>query len=62
MDTGVVSGIRTHEANATDLKSVPFDHSGITTMVHEVGFEPTKLMQQILSLSPLTAREFVQIY
>ena len=23
------SGIRTHEANATDLKSVPFDHSGI---------------------------------
>jgi len=29
MDTGVVSGIRTHEANATDLKSVPFDHSGI---------------------------------
>ena len=23
------SGIRTHEANATDLKSVPFDRSGI---------------------------------
>ena len=24
-----MSGIRTHEANATDLKSVPFDRSGI---------------------------------
>lgn len=27
--------------------------------MHEVGFEPTKLMQQILSLSPLTTRESV---
>jgi hypothetical protein len=27
--------------------------------VHDVGFEPTKLTQQILSLSPLTARETV---
>ena len=26
------SGIRTHEANATDLKSVPFDLSGIRAM------------------------------
>ena len=28
-------------------------------VMHEVGFEPTKLMQQILSLSPLTTRESV---
>ena len=27
------SGIRTHEANATDLKSVPFDRSGIRANV-----------------------------
>jgi hypothetical protein len=27
--------------------------------LHDVGFEPTKLTQQILSLSPLTARETV---
>ena len=31
-DTFTRSGIRTHEANATDLKSVPFDHSGIRVM------------------------------
>ena len=29
--------------------------------MHDVGFEPTKLTQQILSLSPLTARETVRI-
>ncbi len=34
MDTGARSGIRTHEANATDLKSVPFDRSGIRAILH----------------------------
>jgi hypothetical protein len=33
MDTGARSGIRTHEANATDLKSVPFDRSGIRAIL-----------------------------
>ena len=34
------SGIRTHEANAQDLKACPFDRSGILPLPH-VGFEPT---------------------
>jgi hypothetical protein len=29
--------------------------------MHEVGFEPTKHMHQILSLAPLTAREPMQV-
>ena len=34
------SGIRTHEANATELKSVPFDRSGIRANTLSIGIEP----------------------
>ena len=43
------SGIRTHEAYAVDLKSTPFDRSGILVItvlpVVAAGFEPAKLLQ-----------------
>ena len=49
-------GIRTHEAYAMALKTIPFDRSGNLPMV-TVGFEPTKLTQWLLRPPPLTARE-----
>ena len=38
-------GIRTHEAEAVDLKSTPFDRSGTLADLPGVGFEPTKPKQ-----------------
>tara|TARA_B100000524_G_scaffold89779_1_gene42102 strand:- start:13 stop:207 length:195 start_codon:yes stop_codon:yes gene_type:complete len=38
--SGASSGIRTHEAIARDLKSRPFDRSGIDAKVLPGGLEP----------------------
>ena len=41
------SGIRTHEANATDLKSVPFDRSGIRALCLYVCMSYTIIYESI---------------
>ena len=54
------SGIRTHEANATDLKSVPFDRSGIRALCLYV--PPTLLYMNQFLYSFIYIIFFVSFY